>query len=103
MRETGSLITTPTAEQQLKFLTNLQRLLAEGQFVATYKYALLLALADIAIESGDNSDKPLTISTKLIAEKFILEGKLTGHSASQGLIQRLVSVHATNIQSIARR
>ena len=41
----------PTAEQQLKFLTNLQRLLAEGQFVATYKYALLLALADIAIES----------------------------------------------------
>ena len=61
----------PTAEQQLKFLTNLQRLLAEGQFVATYKYALLLALADIAIESGDDSGEPLTISTKLIAEKFI--------------------------------
>ena len=61
----------PTAEQQLQFLTNLQRLLAEGQFVATYKYALLLALADIAIESGDDSGEPLTISTKLIAEKFI--------------------------------
>lgn len=36
-------MTAPTAEQQLKFLTNLQRLLSEGQFVATYKYALLLA------------------------------------------------------------
>ena len=62
----------PTAEQQIKFLTNLQRLLAEGQFVATYKYALLLALADVAIENGDDSGEPLTVSTKLIAEKFIL-------------------------------
>ena len=61
----------PTAEQQIKFLTNLQRLLSEGQFVATYKYALLLALADIAIESGDDSGEPLTIPTKTIAEKFI--------------------------------
>ncbi len=62
----------PTAEQQLKFLTDLQRLLAEGQFVATYKYALLLALADIVIETGDDSGEPLTVFTKLIAEKFIL-------------------------------
>ena len=30
---------------QIKFLTNLQRLLAEGSFTATYKYALLSALA----------------------------------------------------------
>jgi hypothetical protein len=64
-------VSPPTAEQQLKFLTNLQRLLSEGQFVATYKYALLLALADIAIETGDDSGEPLTVSTKLIAEKFI--------------------------------
>ena len=61
----------PTAEQQLTFLTNLQRLLSEGQFVATYKYALLLALADIAVESGDDSGGPLSVSTKRIAEKFI--------------------------------
>lgn len=61
----------PTPEQQLNFLTNLQRLMAEGQFVATYKYALLLALADIAIEAGDDSGEPLTVPTKLIAEKFI--------------------------------
>ena len=51
----------PTAEEQLRFLTNLQRLLAEGQFVATYKYALLLALADIAVESGDNSGDSLKL------------------------------------------
>lgn len=64
-------MTAPTAEQQLKFLTNLQRLLSEGQFVATYKYALLLALADIAVESGNDLEDTLTISTKQIAEKFI--------------------------------
>ena len=61
----------PTPEEQLRFLTNLQRLLTEGQFVATYKYALLLALADIAIEFGDDDGGSLTITTRLIAEKFI--------------------------------
>lgn len=53
MPESGvPAITPPTAEDQVKFLMNLQRFLAEGHFVATYKYALLLALADISIESG---------------------------------------------------
>ena len=61
----------PTAEEQLKFLTNIQRLLSEGQFTATYKYALLLALADIAVEIGDHSGAPIEVSTKLIAEKYI--------------------------------
>jgi hypothetical protein len=31
---------------ELEFLRKLQRLLAEGDFVATYKFALLNALAD---------------------------------------------------------
>ena len=61
----------PTAEYQVQFLTNIQRLLTEGQFVATYKYALLLALADIAVEFGDDSGDPLPLPTKRIAEKFI--------------------------------
>src|SRR5262245_55644589 len=61
----------PTAEYQVQFLINIQRLLTEGQFVATYKYALLLALADIAVESGDDSGDPLAVPTKRIAEKFI--------------------------------
>lgn len=65
-------MTPPTPEDQVKFLTNLQRLLAEGQFVATYKYALLLALADISIEAGDDSGDVLRIPTKDIAEKFVL-------------------------------
>ena len=62
---------TPSAADQVRFLSNLQRLLAEGQFVASYKYALLLALADIAVEQGDDTDAALKIPTALIAEKFI--------------------------------
>ena len=60
-----------TPESQVKFLSNLQRLLAEGSFVATYKYALLLSIAELAVENGDDIGSELTISTKSIAEKFI--------------------------------
>ena len=42
---------TPSAEQQLNFLQHLQRLFDEGEFVATYKYALLMALAELSVES----------------------------------------------------
>src|SRR5262245_36351246 len=58
-------------KSQIAFLTNLQRLLSEGSFVSTYKYALLMALADIAVERGTDDDRPLEISTRLIAEKFV--------------------------------
>ena len=61
----------PTADEQVQFLRNIQRLLGEGLFVATYKYALLLALADICVEHGDDSGCPLVVPTTLIAEKFI--------------------------------
>ena len=61
----------PTPEDQIQFLTNIQRLLADGQFVSTYKYALLLALADVSIESGDDSGVALGVDTRKLAEKFI--------------------------------
>jgi hypothetical protein len=47
----------------------IQRLLDEGLFVATYKFALLQSLADIAIEQGDDSEASLAVSTDAIAEK----------------------------------
>jgi hypothetical protein len=42
----------PTETDQLQFLKNIQRLLNEGSFVASYKFALLHALADLAIVNG---------------------------------------------------
>jgi 5-methylcytosine-specific restriction endonuclease McrA len=55
----------------VRFLRNIQRLLAEGVFVATYKFALIHALADLAVLNGDDTGAPLEISTKDIAAKLI--------------------------------
>lgn len=61
----------PSAQEQIQFLLNIQRLLNEGNFVATYKYALLLSLADLSVEHGEGGGNALMISTAAIAEKFI--------------------------------
>jgi hypothetical protein len=49
-------MSVPGPEQQIDFLTKLQRLRGEGAFVATYKYALLMALSDISVERGTDDD-----------------------------------------------
>lgn len=59
----------PSAEAQLQFLQHLQRLFEEGDFVATYKFALLMSLAEIAVESSDE-DLMSGVSMTRIAEKF---------------------------------
>jgi hypothetical protein len=52
-------------------LRNVQRLLAEGSFVASYKLALLHALADLAVLKGDDSGASLALDTRDIAAKFV--------------------------------
>ena len=59
----------PSAEKQLQFLQHLQRLFEDGDFVATYKYALLMSLAELAVESGGD-DAELELPMVNIAEKF---------------------------------
>jgi diadenosine tetraphosphate (Ap4A) HIT family hydrolase len=61
----------PAAADQVRFLAQLQCLLDGGSFSATYKYALLLALADLAVEQGRDDASELPLSTDAIAEKFI--------------------------------
>lgn len=62
---------SPSPEQQIQFLIKIQRLLGEGRFVASYKFALLQALADLSVEKGDDSGEPFKLTTSDIAEKFI--------------------------------
>ena len=62
---------TPTPEEQLQFFHKIQRLLDEGSFTSTYKYALLIALADLSVEKGSDSSDRLTLTKSEIAEKFI--------------------------------
>lgn len=64
-------MTLPSASEQVKFLTDIQALLEDGLFVATYKFALLTAIADISIESNVHDDQELHVSLNRIAEKFI--------------------------------
>ncbi len=61
----------PSSDQQIAFLANLQRLLGEGSFVSTYKYCLLMALADVAVERGADDNSELVVTTSQLAEKFI--------------------------------
>ena len=61
----------PTSEEQVYFLRNIQRLLAEGQFVASYKFALVRALADLSVLKGEDSGTPLELDTRDIAAKFV--------------------------------
>jgi hypothetical protein len=64
-------VSQPSPQQQIEFLYNLQRLLNEGSFVATYKFALLSALADLCVEKGKDTDDELELSTLEIAHKFV--------------------------------
>jgi HNH endonuclease len=61
----------PTADAQLTFLRQLQRVLNEGSVTATYKYALILALADLAVLHGDDSGAPLVLARRDIAAAMI--------------------------------
>jgi len=47
-----STLPAPTPAEQVTFLGHIERLLSEGQFVATYKYALLVAITDLAVQLG---------------------------------------------------
>lgn len=56
---------------ELEFLTKLQRILGEGQFVASYKYALLLSLAELSVEMSTAPDGSLRIELDDLADRFI--------------------------------
>jgi 5-methylcytosine-specific restriction endonuclease McrA len=61
----------PTPAEQVTFLGHIERLLSEGQFVATYKYALLVAIADLAVQLGHDDGSELDLPVRLIAEQFV--------------------------------
>lgn len=61
----------PSAAEQLAFLDHIQRLFEEGEFVATYKFALLLAITELAVELGSDSTEMLDLPYATIADKFL--------------------------------
>src|SRR5215471_87371 len=97
----------PTPEEQVQFLRNVQRLLAEGLFVASYKFALLHALADLAVLKGDDTGAPLELATKEIAAKFVelywrqCRPFQVGGAPSGLVLQQNTGRHAAIISQIA--
>jgi 5-methylcytosine-specific restriction endonuclease McrA len=96
---------TPSAEAQIRFLQSVQRILEEGLFTASYKYALMLSLADLAVEKGDDSGDELAISLDELAERFVRyywrqsrpypgAGVLRQNTGKQATIVTLVSQHS---------
>ena len=61
----------PTAEYQLKFLRRIQWMLESSSYTSTYKFALLMAMVNLSIESGINDDSEHSISYEQLAEQFI--------------------------------
>ena len=62
---------TETPIGELAFLRKLQRLLAEGDFSATYKFALLNALADLSLEHEPAPDGSLRVSVGAIHKPLV--------------------------------
>lgn len=109
----------PTPQEQVEFLRKLQRLLTEGQFVASYKFALLRALADLAVLKGDDSGNELRLQVRDLAAGFVelywrqarpfhtsssqyavLLRQNTGRQAS--VVRSIAAMHAESNGSIAR-
>lgn len=61
----------PSAQEQLKFLKNIQLILQSGSFSSTYKFALIISLSRLAIEKGQDCGEVLTLEYTDIAEKVI--------------------------------
>ncbi|GGD59635.1 S24 family peptidase [Lacimicrobium alkaliphilum] len=60
-------------QQQLAFITYIQRMLVEGDFSATYKFALLHALADLCIEHPlQDETSELVITLDSLVDKLIM-------------------------------
>lgn len=97
---------TPTPEFQLAFLSKLQRLFNEGDFTATYKYALLISLADISVERGGDDSAELRITHRQLAAKFVelywQQSAPYGAGCSSGLLAQNKGSQAAVISAIVK-
>ncbi|MGQ0511913.1 MAG: HNH endonuclease [Betaproteobacteria bacterium] len=94
----------PEDKAQLEFLQHVQRIFDEGEFVATYKFALLIALVELAIERGEVSGAPLELDLQSIAEKFIEQywPHAAPYAAAEGAPAVLVQSHGAQAAIVKR-
>ena len=61
----------PTADFQLNFLRRIQWLLESSSYTSTYKFALLMAMTNLSIESATSDNSECGISYEELAEQFV--------------------------------
>ena len=61
----------PTAEFQLNFLRRIQWLLESSSYTSTYKFALLMAMTNLSIESAINDSSECSISYEVNRPDYI--------------------------------
>ena len=97
----------PTAEEQLAFLGSFQRLLDEGSFTSSYKFALLHAIADLCIVKGEDGGGQLKLSTADIAEQFIRlywpQVRLFGTRDENGILSQNTGPQAAIVREVAEQ
>ena len=87
----------PSAEKQLVFLGKLQRIFTESDLTATYKFAPLTALVELAVELGLNDGDELIVSIRQIAERFIqLSRVLSKYQLLLSSVEQTVPVQPLN-------
>lgn len=67
----SSDLSAPNFDFQIKFLKYIQWLLESGSYTSTYKFALLISLVNVTIESDIQGNEALFISYETLAEQFI--------------------------------
>src|SRR5687768_3204653 len=87
---------------ELEFLNKLQRILNEGVFVASYKYALILALAELSVENAPAPDGSLALPLRAISERFIaLYWRQSAPFANGSLLSQSTGREASAIKRLA--
>ena len=79
-------------EEAIRFLRQFQELLAEGGFVATYKFSLLQALADLSAEQASAVDGSLHLHVVQLADKFVNYYWNQARSFFSGVLRRLLGL-----------
>ena len=97
----------PTAEEQLAFLGSFQRLLDEGSFTSSYKFALLHAIAGLCIVKGEDDGGQLKLSTADIAEQFIRlywpQVRVFGSRDENGILSQNTGPQAAIVRKVAEQ
>ena len=96
----------PSPEQQVEFLLQIQRLLEEALFVASYKPALLIALAQVAVERGRDGEA-LDVTTRQLAERFVrlywrqARPYASGHGRDAAILRQTTGNQAALVNDVA--